>query len=132
MTLDIYFGRWSGGVLAVDLYGDLSTDWAPWTMWPESGGDVRIRWDYRVRYRDRNLLSAQVELRQIFYRSHGVAVCAGAGNVFPAFVRLRIKNTLPTYGAGYRFTFLGLVLRLDAGFGLRGQWAVTAGVSHSF
>ena len=52
--------------------------------------------------------------------------------VFPAFGRLRIKNTLPTYGAGYRFTFLGLVLRLDAGFGLRGQWAVTAGVSHSF
>lgn len=132
VTLDMYLGLWSGGVLAVDLYGDLSTDGAPWTMWPESGGDVRMRGYYQGRYRDRNLLSVQVELRQTVYRSHGVAVWAGAGNVFPAFGRLRIKNTLPTYGAGYRFTFLGLVLRLDAGFGLRGQWAVTAGVSHSF
>ena len=80
----------------------------------------------------RNLLSFQLELRQTVYRSHGLAAWIGAGNVFPSFGDLDIKNTLPTYGAGYRLSFLGLVLRLDAGFGLRGQWAVTAGLSHSF
>ena len=101
-------------------------------MWPEAGGDVRLRGYYQGRYRDRNLLSFQLELRQTVYRSHGLAAWIGAGNVFPSFGDLDIKNTLPTYGAGYRLSFLGLVLRLDAGFGLRGQWAVTAGLSHSF
>lgn len=130
--LDLYFPLWKGGVAAVDLYGDISTEASPWTMWPESGGDVRLRGYYKGRYRDRNMLSVQVELRQKIYRSHGVAVWAGAGNVFPSFGNFEIKNTLPTYGAGYRFSFLGMVLRLDAGFGLPGQWALIAGVSHSF
>lgn len=131
-VFDFYFPVWKGGVVAVDLFGDVSTASSPWTLWPESGGDVRLRGYYQGRYRDRNLLSAQLELRQRIYKSHGVAVWGGAGNVFPSFSELDIKNTLPTYGAGYRFTFLGMVLRLDAAFGLKGQWAIIAGVSHSF
>lgn len=131
-VFDFFVPLWNGGVMAVDLYGNVSSASAPWTVWPEAGGDVRLRGYYQGRYRDRNLLSAQVELRQRIYRSHGVAVWGGAGNVFPSFSGIRIKNTLPTYGAGYRFTFLGMVLRLDAGFGLPGQWALIAGVSHSF
>lgn len=119
--------------MAVDLYGNVSSVSAPWTVWPEAGGDVRLRGYYQGRYRDRNLLSAQVELRQRIYGSHGLALWGGAGNVFPSFSNLNVKNTLPTYGAGVpRFTFLGIVLRLDAGFGLPGQWAIIAGVSHSF
>lgn len=132
VTADFYLPLWEGGVLALDLYGQLNSRAAPWTVWPDAGGDIRLRGYYRGRYRDRNLLSAQMELRQRVYGPHGLAVWGGAGNVFPSFRELDIKNTLPTYGAGYRFSFLGLVLRLDAGFGLRGQWAVTAGVSHSF
>lgn len=131
-VFDFFVPLWEGGVMAVDLYGNVSSVSAPWTVWPEAGGDVRLRGYYKGRYRDRNLLSAQVELRQRIYRSHGLAVWGGAGNVFPSFSGIRIKNTLPTYGAGYRFTFLGMVLRLDAGFGLPGQWALIAGVSHSF
>lgn len=132
VTADFYCPLWSGGVLASDVYAVIHSDAAPWTVWPEAGGDVRLRGYYRGRYRDRNLLSVQVELRQKVYGPHGLAVWGGAGNVFPSFKGFEIKNTLPTYGAGYRCSFLGLVLRLDAGFGLRGQWAVTAGVSHSF
>lgn len=131
-VLDIFVPLWEGGVMAVDLYGNVSSVSAPWTVWPEAGGDVRLRGYYQGRYRDRNLLSAQVELRQRIYGSHGLALWGGAGNVFPSFSNLNVKNTLPTYGAGYRFTFLGIVLRLDAGFGLPGQWAIIAGVSHSF
>ena len=132
LTFDFYFPLWEGGVAAVDLYGNVSTGQSPWTVWPDAGGDVRLRGYYQGRYRDRNLLSAQLELRQRIYGSHGAAVWGGAGNVFPSFNGFDIKNTLPTYGAGYRFSFLGLVLRLDAGFGLHGQWALIAGVSHSF
>lgn len=132
VTADFYLPLWEGGVLAMDLYGQVNSRTAPWTVWPDAGGDIRLRGYYKGRYRDRNLLSAQVELRQKIYGPHGAAVWGGAGNVFPSFRELNIKNTLPTYGAGYRLSLLGLVLRLDAGFGLRGQWAVIAGVSHSF
>ena len=132
VTADFYLPLWEGGVLAMDLYGQVNSRTAPWTVWPDAGGDIRLRGYYKRRYRDRNLLSAQVELRQKIYGPHGAAVWGGAGNVFPSFQELNIKNTLPTYGAGYRLSLLGLVLRLDAGFGLRGQWAVIAGVSHSF
>ncbi len=132
LTADFFCPLWDGGVLATDIYGQIHSASAPWTVWPEAGGDVRLRGYYQGRYRDRNLLSAQVELRQRIHGSHGAVVWGGAGNVFPSFKDFEIKNTLPTYGAGYRFSFLGLVLRLDAGFGLQGQWAVTAGVSHSF
>lgn len=132
VTADFYCPLWRGGVLAADIYAMIHSAAAPWTVWPEAGGDVRLRGYYRGRYRDRNLLSVQVELRQKIYGAHGLAIWGGAGNVFPSFRGFDIKNTLPTYGAGYRFSFLGMVLRLDAGFGLRGQWAVTAGVSHSF
>lgn len=132
VTADFFCPLWKGGVMAVDVYGNISTSGAPWTMWPEAGGDVRLRGYYQGRYRDRNLLAAQVELRQKVYRGHGVAVWGGAGWVFPSFGGFDIKNTLPTYGAGYRFSFLGIVLRLDVGFGLPGQYAVIAGLSHSF
>ena len=132
VTADFYFPMWEGGVLALDIYGNISSSGAPWTVWPDAGGDVRLRGYYQGRYRDRNLLAAQVELRQRVYRAHGVALWGGAGYVFPSFREFDIKNTLPTYGAGYRLSVMGIVLRLDVGFGLRGQYAVIAGVSHSF
>lgn len=132
VTADFYAGLWRGCVMAVDLYGNLSTCGSPWTMWPDAGGDVRMRGYYQGRYRDRNLLSVQLELRQHIYGCHGVVAWGGAGNVFPSTRRFDIKNTLPTYGAGYRLSFAGLVFRLDAGFGIRGQWAVIAGFNHSF
>lgn len=132
VTADFYFSVWKGGVLALDVYGNMSTGGSPWTMWPEAGGDVRLRGYYQGRYRDRNLLSVQLELRQHIHGIHGAAVWAGAGNVFPSFSGFDIRNTLPTYGAGYRLSFAGLVFRLDTGFGLWGQWAVTVGFNHSF
>ena len=132
VTLDVYSPLWTGAVLAVDVYGNISSSGAPWTQWPDAGGDVRLRGYYQGRYRDRNLMAAQVELRQQVYRCHGIVLWGGAGYVFPSFRELDMKNTLPTYGAGYRLSVLGIVLRLDVGFGLRGQYAVIAGVSHSF
>lgn len=132
VTADFYFALWKGCVAAVDLYGAFTSHGAPWMLWPLSGGDVRLRGYYQGRYRDRNLMSAQIELRQHVYGGHGVVVWGGAGNVFPSFRSLDIKRTLPTYGAGYRFSIWGIVFRLDAGFGTRGQWSLTAGVNHSF
>ncbi len=132
-TADFYFSLWWGAVLALDFYGDLASQTSPWTMWNETGGDVRMRGYYTGRYRDRNFVSAQAELRQTVYRSHGIAVWGGAGNVFPSFREFNIRHTLPTYGIGYRYTLLGLItFRLDAGFGRGGEYGIYAGINQAF
>ncbi len=131
-TADFYFSLWHGGVLALDFYGDLASQASPWTMWNETGGDVRMRGYYTGRYRDRNFVSAQAELRQNIYKSHGIAVWGGAGNVFPSFSAFDISHTLPTYGIGYRFSIFGITFRLDAGFGKGGQYGIYAGINQAF
>lgn len=132
LIADFYFPGWEGAVFAIDLAGELNSSDAPWTLWPEIGGDERMRGYYLGRYRERNYVSAQAELRQRVYKWHGIAVWGGAGNLFPSFREFKINNTLPTYGAGYRFTFYSLVFRLDFAFGINRQWAVIAGFNHSF
>lgn len=129
---DFYFSGWEGAVFALDLTGEFNSAAAPWMFWPEVGGDERMRGYYLGKYRERNFIAAQLELRQKIYRWHGIAFWGGAGNVFGSFREFRIKNTLPTYGAGYRFVFFSLVFRLDFAFGNNGQWAVLAGFNHSF
>ncbi len=129
---DFYFSLWRGAVLALDLYADLSSDSAPWTMWNETGGDVRMRGYYTGRYRDRNFVSIQAELRQNIYKQHGIALWGGAGNVFPSFSGFDIDHILPTYGLGYRFTIWNVTLRIDAGFGRKGQYGIYAGINQAF
>lgn len=129
---DFYFSGWEGAVFAVDMTGEFNSAAAPWMFWPEVGGDERMRGYYLGKYRERNFIAAQLELRQKIYKWHGIALWGGAGNVFGSSKEFRIKNTLPTYGAGYRFSFYSLVFRLDFAFGNNGQWAVLAGFNHSF
>lgn len=132
LTADFYFPGWDGAVFAIDVAGEVKSDNAPWMFWPNVGGNERMRGYYTGRYRDRNFISAQLELRQKIYKWHGIAIWGGAGNVFPSFKMFDMKNTLPTYGAGYRFAFYSIVFRLDFAFGLPGQWAILAGFNHSF
>ncbi len=129
---DFYFSLWKGGVLALDLYADLAGRDAPWTMWNETGGSVRLRGYYTGRYRDRNFVSIQAELRQNIYRQHGIALWGGAGSVFPSFSEFDIDHILPTYGLGYRFTIWNITFRIDAGFGRKGQYGIYAGINQAF
>ncbi len=131
-TADFYIPLWKGSLLALDFFGDFASKTSPWTMWNETGGDSRMRGYYTGRYRDRNFISAQAELRQNIYKSHGIAVWGGAGNVFPSFSDFNIKHTLPTYGIGYRFSFWHITFRLDAGFGKGGQYGIYAGLNQAF
>ncbi|MFQ8806442.1 MAG: hypothetical protein ACLR8Y_16825 [Alistipes indistinctus] len=50
----------------------------------------------RGRYRDRQMVEVQAELRQHIYNRHGVAVWVGAGNVFPTFGEFNPRTHCPT------------------------------------
>ena len=78
------------------------------------------------------MTSFQVELRQHLYKNHSMVIWGGVGNIFPSFKMFNIKQTLPTYGAGYRFLLDKQLLRLDIGFGKSGQWSLTVGLNHAF
>ncbi len=129
---DAYFSLWRGGVLALDLFGEINYGRTPWTEFSMLGGDNRMRGYYLGRFRDKSMVSFQLEIRQQVYNNHSMVAWGGVGNIFPSFQKFNIKHTLPTYGVGYRYRFEKELLRLDVGFGKGGQWGITAGVNHAF
>lgn len=127
-----YNKLWKGAVLASDLQGIFNYGNTPWSMVALLGGSYQMRGYYEGQYRDNNLIETQVELRQHIYNRHGIVVWGGAGNVFPDFHRFKWKQTLPTYGIGYRWEFKKRVnVRLDYGFG-RGQSAFYFNIEEAF
>lgn len=118
LVASYYQSVWKGGILAFDLHGQFNSGTVPWSMMAMMGNSRRMRGYYEGRYRDRNILEGQVELRQKVHGRSGVAVWAGAGNVFHSLEDLRGNETLPTFGVGYRWEFKKRVnIRLDYGFG---------------
>lgn len=117
--LDAYQRIWSGGVLAMDLYGQFNNSNIPWTLREELGsGADRMRGYYGGRYIDSNQITAQMELRQHIYSRLGCVAWIGGGTVFPSFDQLRLTHILPNYGLGLRFEFKHHVnIRIDYGFG---------------
>ena len=97
------------------------------------GGSARMRGYYEGRYRDKNLIETQIELRQHIWRRNGIAVWVGAGNVFPSFSGFKWGLTLPNYGIGYRWEFKNRVnVRLDYGFGKKGQSGFLFNINEAF
>lgn len=119
LQFDVYQPVWTGGTLAVDLYGSLNRDCTPWTMREELGsGTSRMRGYYAGRYTDCSQIAAQVELRQHIYSRLGCVAWAGGGNVFPSVGKFKFRNTLPNCGLGLRIEFKHNVnVRIDYGFG---------------
>lgn len=121
LTFDLYRKLWKGCVVACDLYADCTAGKPSWHMYAKMGGMERMRGYYEGRYRDKRLVETQVELRQKIYRRHGVAAWLGGGQVWGT-EKFRWQNTLYSFGAGYRFEFKkGMNIRLDYGWGVRGN-----------
>lgn len=117
LTVSTYRQVWKGGVLAGEWHSAFIDGTPGWGMMSEAGASGRLRGYYEGRYRDRNIMEAQVELRQHVWKRNGVALWLGAGEVFPKFGELRWKRVLPNAGAGYRWAFKHRVnVRLDCGF----------------
>ena len=91
----------------------------PFYLLPQMGNDEMMRGYYTGRYRDRNLLAGQAELRYRYNNRFGLAVFGGGGQVFDNG-DLSLKSFKPSYGAGGRYFFdpeKGLSVRLDYGIG---------------
>lgn len=118
LTTSYYHPVWKGGILAAQVHAMLTYGDTPWGMMATLGSSYSMRGYYEGRFRDKNAIDMQVELRQHVWRRNGVAVWVGAGNVFPNFKSFKAKQILPNYGFGYRWEFKKRVnVRLDLGFG---------------
>ncbi len=119
ITYSTYHPLWSTAVFAFEYHSlfDYGEE-IPWTMLALVAADNnRMRGYYEGRYRDRNIVEAQVEIRQRLPRRFGIVVFAGAANVFHDFKSVHPRQTLPNYGVGGRWEFKKRVnIRLDLGF----------------
>ena len=117
LTYSTYHQVWKGGVLAMELHTLFNYGDVPWTMMAQVGVLGRMRGYYEGRYRDRNIMEGQLELRQHIKGRNGIAVWVGLANVFPNFGHIYYDEMLPNYGIGYRWEFKKRVnLRFDLGF----------------
>lgn len=114
-----YCKLWQGAVLAGELLCELNSASTPWLLYPQAGDSSRMRGYYTGRFRDRNMVFAQAELRQSLWRGLGFALWGGAGNWFGTEA-FSWSHTLPTYGVSLRFAASkSVTLRLDYGLGKR-------------
>lgn len=117
-TASYYQKLWRGAVLALDLYGESNSKHTPWQLYARMGSKYRMRGYYEGRFTDRNMVTAQAELRQRVWHRIGVAVWGGAGNCFSSWSNYQWSHTLPNYGIGLRWEFKKRVnVRFDYGFG---------------
>lgn len=116
VTFSTYGKLWRGAVLAGELHAQFNYGHTPWALLSELGTNDRMRGYYEGRYRDKNLIEGQIELRQHIKGRNGIAVWAGLGNVFPDFDHIAWRKTLPNAGFGYRWEFKKkLNIRIDYG-----------------
>lgn len=105
-------------VLAFDLWGRFTRGDVPWDMLSMAGDDRRLRGYYQGRYRDKSVLSGQVEYRHKLNWRHGYVLWLGAGALGDKLSDLNNHPLLPTAGVGYRFEVKpAMNIRLDLGFG---------------
>lgn len=117
VTFATYGRLWKGAVLAGELHGKFNYGHTPWALMSEIGSNDRMRGYYEGRYRDKNLIEGQIELRQHIKGRNGIVVWAGLANAFPNFDAIAWRKTLPNVGLGYRWEFKkGINVRIDYGF----------------
>ena len=93
---------------------------SPFYLLPQMGNDEMMRGYYGGRYRDRNLIAGQTELRYRLSERFGVVGFVGTGEVFNS--SFSFSALKPNYGGGVRYFFdieKGLSVRLDYGIGQR-------------
>ncbi len=108
----------SGDVLAWQVHGRFTQGDVPWDQLSLLGGGGLLRGYNSGRYRDEQMLLAQVEYRLNLAGRHGMVFWTGAGTIADDIAHLSTDELLPTGGVGYRFQVKPKVnLRLDMGFG---------------
>ncbi len=91
---------------------------SPFYLLPAMGSDELMRGYYNGRFRDRNYLAGQTELRYRMTRRFGLDAFAATGEVF--HTDFDAHDLKPDYGGGIRYFFdvqKGLTIRMDYGVG---------------
>ena len=91
----------------------------PFYLLRQLGNDQIMRGYYLGRYRDRNYLALQAELRLRLIDRFGLVAFGGAGSAYGKDANV-VQNLKPNYGIGTRIFFdldKSLALRLDYGWG---------------
>lgn len=126
-----YRPLWRDCTLAADLWAMFNFGNPSWAKMALLGDTHRMRGYYLGRYRDKHMVSAQVELRQHIWGRHGMVAWAGMGSVFHNADGL--KHILPNFGVGYRFAFRRRMnIRVDYGFGKSGQKGFMFSLNEAF
>lgn len=113
-----YYSFNAENTIAFDIHSELMEGDVPWSQLSLLGNDKRMRGYYEGRYRDRNVLTSQVEYRRKFDWRHGMVLWAGMGTLSNQVSELGSKRWLPNVGVGYRFEFKPRMnIRLDYGVG---------------
>jgi hypothetical protein len=106
-------------VLGFDIQEQsLTGSQSPFYLMPALGSDEMMRGYYNGRFRDRNLIAAQTELRYRLSTRFGIVGFVGAGQVWNS--TFSFDELKPNYGAGVRYFFdteKGLSIRVDYGVG---------------
>ncbi len=125
-----YHKAWRDAVIAGELKAMFNFGNPSWAMMALLGNSSFMRGYYKGRYRDKHMWTSQVELRQHVWKSSGIAVWVGGGNVFHDSDSF--KHFLYNFGFGYRFAFRkGSNIRLDYGFG-KGQNGFMFSINEAF
>ena len=104
---------------AQGMYNTILSNNTPFYLLPQLGNDEMMRGYYSGRYRDKNLLALQTELRYRYSNRFGAVLFAGTGTVWGK-TDFDTDAFKPNYGAGFRYFFdpaKGLSIRLDYGVG---------------
>ena len=122
VTLAGYTRLWPSAILAAELHGKFNYGHTPWGLLSEIGTNDRMRGYYEGRYRDKDLVEGQIELRQHIKGRHGAVAWVGLANVFPSFDEIAWRKTLPNAGIGYRWEFKKRInIRIDYGLTKNGS-----------
>ncbi|WP_167856856.1 BamA/TamA family outer membrane protein [Hymenobacter aquaticus] len=122
-------------ILATQLLGQFQSGPVPFRELANLGGDKVLRGYYDGRYRDRQLLAVQAELRRpLFWRFNGV-VFGSLGQVGNTVAELTQNELKATGGAGLRFKYNRrdrLNIRFDYGFGRDGSSGFYFSIGEAF
>src|SRR3546814_651960 len=94
------------------------SDWSSDVCSSDLGNDEMMRGYYQGRYRDKNLMALQTELRYRVHPRIGLVAFASSGTVFPK--QLDLSHLKFSYGGGMRYFFdleHETSIRLDYGIG---------------
>ncbi len=102
----------------MQVYGDFAWGNVPFQYLPAMGGNDVLRGYYKGRYRDNNLLVAQLEYRFPIYKWLKGSMFGSAGDVSDEIDEMRIKEVKISYGLGLRARVnpANVHLRFDIGF----------------